>query len=128
MSSDLGNKKVMAENIKYYMSINNVNSAEMCKVLDVAPSTFSYWINAKYYPRIDKIEQMANFFHISKADLVEKRKDPAASGDGLNEKSYYSDVQQKLIDLFPEMTDSEISVLLATAQAQINSRKHTDTE
>ena len=33
--------------------------------------TFSDWVNAKTYPRIDKIELMANYFGISKADLVE---------------------------------------------------------
>jgi transcriptional regulator with XRE-family HTH domain len=34
--------------------------------------TFSDWVNAKTYPRIDKIELMANYFGISKADLVEE--------------------------------------------------------
>ncbi len=35
--------------------------------------TFSDWVNAKTYPRIDKIELMANYFGISKSDLVEDR-------------------------------------------------------
>ena len=35
--------------------------------------TFSDWVNAKSYPRIDKIELLANYFDISKADLVEER-------------------------------------------------------
>mgnify|MGYP000250745067 len=33
--------------------------------------TFSDWVNAKTYPRIDKIELMANYFGVTKADLVE---------------------------------------------------------
>lgn len=130
MSSDLGNKKVMAENIKHYMAINNVNSAEMCKILAVSPSTFSYWINAKYYPRIDKIEQMANYFHISKADLVEKRKDPATSGGGLEEKidlSQLSEDQkisiqelQKLNPHFQALARGLIESLLSSQQAGDN--------
>ena len=71
--SDLGNKAVMAENIKYYMSLHNKTRVEVCKDLGFAYSTFSEWLNAKKYPRIDKIEMMANYFHISKADLVERQ-------------------------------------------------------
>ena len=67
------NKEVMARNIRYYMSLNKVNSTEMCKTLGFKQSTFSNWINAKIYPRIDKIEMMANYFGITKADLVEER-------------------------------------------------------
>lgn len=65
------NKEVMARNIRHFMTINNVTAADMCKVLNIKPNTFSYWVNAKYYPRIDKIEMMANYFGVSKAALVE---------------------------------------------------------
>lgn len=65
------NKEVMARNIRHYMAINNVTAADMCKILNIKPNTFSYWVNAKYYPRIDKIEMMANYFGVSKAALVE---------------------------------------------------------
>jgi transcriptional regulator with XRE-family HTH domain len=67
------NKEVMARNIRYYMELNRVNSTEICKTLGFKQSTFSNWINAKIYPRIDKIEKMANYFGISKADLVEEQ-------------------------------------------------------
>ena len=69
----LGNKQIMANNIRYYMELNNVNSMEVCKALGFKQNTFSDWINAKIYPRIDKIEKMANYFGITKADLVEDR-------------------------------------------------------
>ena len=68
----LGNKEVMAKNIKHYMELNKVNSTEMCQTLGFKQSTFSNWINAKIYPRIDKIEKMAIYFGISKAALVEE--------------------------------------------------------
>ena len=73
MSNNLGNKETMARNIQYYMDLNRTTSAEMCRVLGVPQSTFSYWLHAKTYPRIDKIEKMANHFGITKADLVEER-------------------------------------------------------
>ena len=73
MVNNLGNKQTMADNIRYYIGKFDVTSKEMCEVLDVPPSTFSYWLNARTYPRIDKIEKMASFFHVTKADLVEDR-------------------------------------------------------
>lgn len=72
MGNNLGNKETMAKNIKRYMDITGVSAADMCKVLGVPQSTFSYWLNAKTYPRIDKIEKMANYFGIKKSDLVEE--------------------------------------------------------
>lgn len=71
--SSLGNKEIMAENIKYQMQLNNKKAIDICNALDIKKNTFSDWVNAKTYPRIDKIEQMANYFHCSKSALVEKR-------------------------------------------------------
>ena len=70
--SDLGNKSVMANNIKKYMRNSGKSQKELCSTLGFKESTFSDWVTGKKYPRIDKIERMANFFGISKADLVEE--------------------------------------------------------
>ena len=65
------NKKVMARNILHYMEVNNVTATDVCKACGFKQNTFSDWVNAKTYPRIDKIELMANYFKINKAYLVE---------------------------------------------------------
>ena len=70
--SNLGNKAIMAKNIRLYMAKAGVNQTEICNTLGIKMPTFSDWVNAKTYPRIDKIELMANYFGISKADLVEE--------------------------------------------------------
>ena len=67
----LGNKEVMAHNIKKYMDKKGVTSAEVCRALNFKTNTFSNWVTAKIYPRIDKIELLAEYFGISKAALVE---------------------------------------------------------
>lgn len=70
------NKKVMARNIKKYMDQQGVNATEICSALGFKQNTFSDWVNAKTYPRIDAIEKMANYFEISKANLVEEEVQP----------------------------------------------------
>lgn len=69
------NKKIMAKNILRYMNERNVTAADICKALGFKQNTFSDWVNAKTYPRIDKIELMARYFQISKANLVEEPED-----------------------------------------------------
>ncbi|MCQ2387999.1 MAG: helix-turn-helix domain-containing protein, partial [Clostridia bacterium] len=61
----IGNKEIMAKNIKRHMDKNHVNATDVCKALNFSNSTFSDWINAKSYPRIDKIEMLANYFGVS---------------------------------------------------------------
>ena len=73
--TELGNKEIMSRNIKYYMTRYNKSRSDMCKALGVKYTTFCDWVNAKTYPRIDKIELMANYFGISKSDLVENHED-----------------------------------------------------
>ena len=43
----------------------------MCDALGVKYTTFTDWVKGNAYPRIDKIELMANYFGIDKSDLVE---------------------------------------------------------
>ena len=71
--SGLGNKEIMAKNIQYYMALNNKTRQEMCSALGVKYTTFTDWVKGNVYPRIDKIELMANYFGIEKSDLVEER-------------------------------------------------------
>lgn len=71
--SDLGNKEIFAKNLNYYLTINKKTRAEACKDLEIPYSTFTDWCNANIYPRIDKIELLANYFDIKKSDLVENK-------------------------------------------------------
>ena len=73
--SDLGNKRIMARNIQFFMDKRDLSRQDMCQILSVPYTTFTDWINAKTYPRIDKIELMANYFGVSKSALVENHAD-----------------------------------------------------
>ncbi|EGQ0292739.1 LexA family transcriptional regulator [Staphylococcus pseudintermedius] len=69
----LGNKEVMSKNIRRLMKENNVDRKQLSTDLKVKYTTLSDWINAKTYPRIDKIELLANYFNVNKSDLVEDK-------------------------------------------------------
>lgn len=79
--SDLGNKKIFADNLKFYLRYKGVTQTDVCKTLNIKPTTFSDWMNEKTYPRIDKIEMLANYFGIMKADLIESKPEHELTDD-----------------------------------------------
>ena len=71
--SDLGNKEIFSKNLQYYMNINNKDRNEVARDLEIPYSTLADWYNGNKYPRIDKIQLLADYFDIKKSDLVEKK-------------------------------------------------------
>ncbi len=70
---DLGNKEIFSRNLRYYMTIHNKSRNDLCRDLDFKYTTFTDWYNGNIYPRIDKIEKIANYFRIEKSDLIENK-------------------------------------------------------
>lgn len=68
-------KEIMAENIKRYMEMKGVTNQQLCDALGFKYTTFMDWIKGVTYPRIGKIEAMANYFGVQKSDLIESRTD-----------------------------------------------------
>lgn len=66
-------KEIFARNLKKYMDRAGKSQKDMAEVVGVSPATFSDYINAKKYPRIDKIDIMADYFGILKSDLIEEK-------------------------------------------------------
>ncbi len=66
-------KEIFARNLKKYMDRAGKSQKEMAEIVGVSSATFSDYINAKKYPRIDKIDIMADYFGILKSDLIEEK-------------------------------------------------------
>ena len=71
--SELGNKEIMARNLSYYVQRSGKTQKEICDIIGVPTSTMNNWIRGLKYPRIDKIEMLANLFNILKSDLIEDK-------------------------------------------------------
>lgn len=101
----------MAENIKFYMDLKGVTKQQLCADLGFKYTTFLDWINATTYPRIGKVEAMANYFGCEKSDLIEDRRNNDALADGLSEKqkallTYAQAVPEEKIDLVLRLVKS----------------------
>jgi transcriptional regulator with XRE-family HTH domain len=94
--SNLGNKEIFAKNLAYYLERSGRDQKEVAEVVGVAPSTFNEWMKAKKYPRIDKIEMLANYFGILKSDLIEE-----ASENGYSpSEPQLTEGEKKILELF----------------------------
>lgn len=71
--SNIGNKETMAKNLKYYIAKSGKDRRELSEIWGFPYSTVTEWINGKKYPRIDRIEVMAEYFGILKSDLIEEK-------------------------------------------------------
>ena len=54
------------------MDKKGVDRTQVCAALGFVYTTFNDWYNGVKYPRIDKIEMLANYFGILKSDLIEE--------------------------------------------------------
>lgn len=95
MKYNLGNKETMAKNIRKYMELKGITAVELSEAIGQPPTTVSNWINAKTYPRIDKIEMMAKYFGVKKSVLVEEWDDihwnPYTQEITTDDSNYYED-------------------------------------
>lgn len=103
---DIGNREVMGRNITRLMNEAGKTRRDVCKDLGFSYSTFTEWVNGKKYPRIDKIEMLANYFNVEKSDLIEEKKKPATDdGNELSKR------KKDFIERVTAMSDSELDRL-----------------
>jgi repressor LexA len=82
----LGNKAILSKNLKYYIERSGKDRRELADIWGFPYSTVTEWINGKKYPRIDRIEVMADYFGIQKSDLIEDKEKPIVEDDGHSER------------------------------------------
>ena len=75
------NKQVFAKNFNYYLTINNKSQADIVEDLGITASTVSDWANAKKYPRVDKMQMLADYFGVLKSDLTEEHQEARITDD-----------------------------------------------
>lgn len=113
--SSIGNKEVFARNLAKYLHRSGKSQREMADIVGVSSSTFNEWMMAKKYPRMDKIEFMANYFGILKSDLIEKEEDKKSSPneEGLTEG------EKVMLELFRAIPEDQQPVVLAMIRAAL---------
>lgn len=66
-------KNILAKNLSYYIERSGENQTEIAQKLGVPEMTMSNWVKAKTYPRMDKVQLLADYFNIRRSDLTEEK-------------------------------------------------------
>ena len=111
----MDHKTVFSENLRMYMALSGRSRREVCEALGFSYFTFSDWVTGKKMPRMDKVEQLANYFGILKSDLIEEK--TATQKD-----SGMSEAKQQLLALAESCTDEEASRLLQVMELFLKTR------
>lgn len=73
MDSKQKQKDIFSSNLKRQLLIHNKTQADIVNDLKITSSTVSDWVNAKKYPRMDKVQMLADYLGIMKSDLIEDK-------------------------------------------------------
>ncbi|HEM6233004.1 TPA: helix-turn-helix transcriptional regulator [Streptococcus suis] len=107
------NKDIFSKNLKYYMDKKGVDRNQLCSDLDLKYTTVRDWIKGITYPRIGKIELLANYFGINKSDLIEEKSTIPSSSIPLPN---FDPRQAILISNYSKLNDTRKNKLLATSE------------
>ena len=116
--TSIGNKAVIAKNLTYYVNRSGKTQKELSEIVGVATSTFNDWMKGKKYPRIDKIEILANYFGVLKSDLIEEK-----SSDTSHDKVELTEGEQMLLDLFRQVPEDHQQIVLQMIRAALGNQE-----
>ena len=68
-------KKIFSKNLNSYMEINGKTQSDLVNDLGFNKSAVSTWCNGTRLPRMDKVEALAQYFHINRSDLIEEKEE-----------------------------------------------------
>ena len=121
--SDAKYKQIFSQNLRYYMSLNNQEQIDLINDLGFNKSAVSTWCNGTRLPRMDKVNMLAEYFHINRSDLIEARKDKAETTSFII--NCNTDDESNLILSYRKLNDSNkkkctayTNTLLATQQME----------
>lgn len=111
IKTDLGNKEVFSRNLARCIKRADKTQREIAKAVRVSPSTVCDWLNGRGYPRMDKLQLLAEYFGISKSELVE---------DNYVAKETVSKQEQEIIDLFHKVPEEKRELVLSMIRAAVD--------
>lgn len=114
--TSIGNKEILSKNLKYYIERSGKDRRELAETWGFPYSTVTDWINGKKYPRIDRIEVMADYFGILKSDLIEEKLPEEKEKSTVIDDGLSKDLKE-LIDHLKTLPEDKILMLLQVAKS-----------
>lgn len=63
-------REIFVRNLRYLMEDRGITQADICRVLEVSSATASDWCTGKKFPRIDKLQRLADLLGVRLSSLT----------------------------------------------------------
>jgi len=77
-STETASRTALAQNLRIHIEKTGKNRRTISQELGISYSTFTDWCVGRKYPRIEKLEALANYFGTTVPDLVGESKNEVA--------------------------------------------------
>lgn len=114
----MDNKNVFASNLKWYMEVKGKTRNDISAALGISYFTVSDWVNGKKYPRMDKVEMLAQYFGIQKSDLIEDKINQPSP-----EEPQLTEGEQLLLDLFRRVPEDQQNLVLQMIRVALGNQE-----
>lgn len=62
--------EIFSKNLNRYLEKSRRTQKEIAEAVGVSPAAFNWWVKGNRYPRMDKVEMLAEYFGCALVDLV----------------------------------------------------------
>lgn len=69
----MDNKEIFSRNLNFYMSEHGKSRNDIAEAIGVSYFTVTDWVKGKKFPRMNRVEQLAQYFGVKISDLIEKK-------------------------------------------------------
>lgn len=69
--TDLEQKQIFSANLSSLLTARHLTQREVANSIGVSAQTFNTWCRGVAIPRMDKIQKLADYFHVEKSVLID---------------------------------------------------------
>ena len=77
-------KQIFSKNLNNVLASRNKKQLEVARIIGVSQQTFNNWCNGVAIPRMDKIQALADYFHVPMAQLIESESEFESGNDSVS--------------------------------------------
>ena len=115
---DKDNKNIFASNLNRLMASHRKSRKDLSDALGISYFTITAWANGTKYPRMDKVEMLANYFGVLKSDLIEEKGDNKTLPSPKEPK--LSEGEEALLELFRLVPEDQQKMVLEMIRVALN--------
>ncbi len=110
-ASEIENRAIFQRNLKRHLDLTGKTQKEVALAIGATTGNFSDWMKGRSFPRIEKLQALADYFGIPVSELI----------DDVNVGvEVVSDEDQKVLDLFHEVPKEKREFVLSLIRATID--------